>query len=70
MTAKKPNPMAPLLLQFIIPAIVFISSAGILYSKVSEIGETLKDHTKVLSSMSERITRVETKVEIYISKNP
>jgi len=68
MTVKKtPYPVAPLLIQFIIPAIVFIGSAAVLYSKVNEIGETLKETTVQVQKLSERLARVETKVQ-YLSE--
>jgi len=63
MAAKETTALTNLIVTVLVPLIIFVASAGILYSKVDDIGDTQKDHTETLNDMKHRITKVETKVE-------
>ena len=45
------------------PAVIFIASAGTLYSQVSDLKVMMRETTTILRSMSQRLTAVETKVQ-------
>ncbi|HHZ65109.1 MAG TPA: hypothetical protein EYN51_06385 [Flavobacteriales bacterium] len=47
----------------LIPAIVFIASAGALFLQVSDLKVMMKETSTNIQSMSQRLTAVETKVQ-------
>ncbi len=59
---KEPNMMANTLIQMALPAIVFIGSAAVMHSQVSDIKVGMSNTAKSIQSIAERLTRVEEKV--------
>ena len=61
--AKEPPVWLLLAAQVLIPAVVFIGSAAVVYSQVSDLKQSAQKTLENVQSMSERLVRVETKVK-------
>ena len=61
---EKPLVTINLWLQVILPAVVFVSSASVLFFKVDRMEEAQRANTKAMHNLAERIVRVETTLKI------
>jgi len=62
--SEKPIVTINMWLQVILPAIVFVSSASVLFFKVDRMEEAQMANTKIMLNLVERMVRVETTLKI------
>ena len=60
---KEPTMITNIIITKVVPAIVFISSIGMLYGSVKDLKVTVEKTLTTVHQMSERLTKVETKVQ-------
>lgn len=60
---KEPNTIANIVSQMIVPIVVFISAMGMLFMSVKDLKVTVEKTLTTVHQMSERLTKVETKVQ-------
>ncbi len=65
---KDPTVLTNLLIQTLVPALIFIGSAAVAYSQVSDLKQSAKKTLETLQSMSERLVKVETKVQVLFDE--
>ena len=61
---KEPSMLTNMLIQMVLPAIVFIGSAAVMHNQVSDLKIMAGDTAKSVQTISERLIGVETKVQI------
>lgn len=67
---KAPALISNILVTLILPAIVFIAAAAVISSQVSDLKTTAKETATIVHSISERLVKVETKVQVlYDERN-
>lgn len=62
--SEKPIVTINMWLQVILPAVIFVSSASVLFFKVDRMEEAQRANTKIMLNLAERIVRVETTLKI------
>lgn len=63
MPARKQIDWQNIIITLLIPAVVFIGSASVLYYKVDDIGKSAKETREDVGEVKERLTRVEERVK-------
>lgn len=60
---KEPTMVTNMLIQMLLPALVFISTAAVMYSQVADLKVITRTMSNSVQSISERLIKVETKVQ-------